>query len=167
MANKGFVEILGDFILQKTVGRSTAELRREARFRLMQAMLMAGVALFGLLTLFWGLLTLYIFLCENMPSHDAALRIAGGLLLVTVFLGLTARFLPHCSKETAAEQKAPQDPTAAIVSEAVRLIAGHPVKASLAALAAGLAVGYSPELREMLLKALDGAKKPEPPEGQL
>lgn len=165
MENSGLAGLCQSIIL-KALERSAADIRHKARLQLMRAMLMAAAILIGLLALFWGLMALFIYLSGSMPPLMAAGWIAGGLLLLTLFLCLTARLLPRGCRTSpesrAGGQKTTADP-AAMMSEIARMITEHPAKAGLAALAAGLVVGYFPEVRSILLKALEADKNREAP----
>lgn len=167
MADNGLGR-LGEFILLKAIGRRSAEIRSEARYHLMQAAFMAIIIMVGTITLILGLLTLYIYLSERMSSLEAAAWMTGGFLLLTIFLWLTSYLLPFCrsKKQTVpiGDQKIPQDATAALLTDITSMIVEHPGKASLAALVAGMVVGYFPEVRIVLLKALDEMKNQEKPE---
>lgn len=159
MENNGLGR-LGDLLVLKAVGQSTARIRSEAQARLIQLAVMAAAVLIGIATLVLGLVMLYIYLRQSMQALDSAAWISGGLLLLTLFLWLTASLLSRRSPKTppdlGEEPETSPDPAVAIASEALRMIAEHPVKAGLVALAGGIAVGYSPEVRSILCKALSG-----------
>lgn len=167
MANDGLGR-LGDFLLLKAVGQGTARIRSEAQARLIQVVAITTAILIGIAALVLGLVTLYIYLRQSMPPLEAAALMSGGLLLLTLFLGLTASLLPRRSLKApqgeGEEPKTASDPAVAIVREVISLIAEHPVKAGLVALVGGMAIGYSPEVRAMLARALTGDKNREWPE---
>jgi hypothetical protein len=167
MENSGLGR-LGEFLLFKAVGRRSGEVRSEVRAHLMQAALVAVVILIGAITLILGLLTLFLYLCERMSQLEAAAWMTGGFLLLTIFLWLTVYFLPLCrskgQNEPGRGQKTPPDTTAALMSDITSMIVEHPGKASLAAMVAGMVVGYFPEVRSLLVQALADIKNQEKPE---
>lgn len=161
MANNGLGR-LGDILLLEAVGQSTAKIRSEAHSRLIQAAVIGTAILIGIATLVLGLVTVYIYLRQSIQPLEAAALMSGGLLILSLFLWLTASLLPRRApkllQDQAKKQTTASDPAAAIVREVFGMIAEYPVKAGLTALAAGMAIGYSPELRAMLLKALASEK---------
>lgn len=161
---------LGELLLLRAISRRTVEIRTEARAHVIQAAFFSLAVLMGAVTLILGLVMLYMYLVESMSPLAAVGWIAGGFLLLTIFLWLMVFFLPACHaksyEDTARDKKAAPAPdaTAAMIEDVTKMIAEHPVKASLSALAAGAVIGYFPEVRSLLVKVLAEAATPKKPE---
>lgn len=163
MANRIWGAI-SSLMLQKAIGKTPSDIRRSARLCLWQAALAVIALVFMISALLLGVAALFIYMAHHMPALHAMLWICvGAALLAVIFAGLawTLRHSGSKPKPRGAES-AETEPSEILMKEVTKLIGESPGKASLAALVAGLAVGYFPEVRDLILKALNaGEKKPD------
>jgi hypothetical protein len=126
MENDGLVR-LSEYILLKTIGQSSADIRSGARSRLTQGVILAVVVLLGIATLAFALAALYLYLRLSLPALEAVALMACGLLFSTLCLWLAAILLPRSSAKNPKEKSEATtivvDPAAAIVSNVIELIA--------------------------------------------
>lgn len=161
--------ILSSLMLQKAIGKTPSDIRRSARRCLWQAALAVLAILFAISALLLAVAALFIYMAHHMPALHAMLWICAGVTLTAVILAGLAWALPRSGPRSGSEHKPGQtnnpaeaDPTALLMKEVTKLITESPAKASIAALVAGLTVGYFPEVRALILKALNAdGKKPD------
>jgi hypothetical protein len=158
MENQG-AGFLADVILRQVAGASSAEISFGVRLRLWQVMLGAAAALVAVAGLIFAAALLVIYLADTMPLTDAVGWVAGGLFLIAISLGLICYLLTYRRWPGAAKSAGPAAPEATdiinlLCREIPRLVKEHPGKSLLGALAAGALVGYSPEVRSLLMEAL-------------
>lgn len=135
-----------------------AGLRRQARCAA-AAVAFAWVAMvFLVLTLASSAFSAYFYLSLRMPSHLAALGVAGGALFLALLCGIVCRqVLRSRTPKPPARQADPEmlleirGQAGTLEAEAAAVIRRNAKSATVISLVAGLALGLCPELRKALL----------------